>query len=58
MLSAVNLQESFGAVRTVRSFAQEQYESDRYGKKVDESLKLGLTQAVCPSLTLASFEGL
>ncbi|KAI9088459.1 hypothetical protein K1719_029908 [Acacia pycnantha] len=38
-------EESFGAVRTVRSFAQEEYEILRYSKKVDETLKLGLKQA-------------
>ncbi|KAG6555293.1 hypothetical protein Mapa_003336 [Marchantia paleacea] len=39
-------EESFGAVRTVRSFAQEAYECERYAVKVDESLRLGLTQAL------------
>ncbi|CAM6128352.1 unnamed protein product [Calypogeia fissa] len=43
-------EESFGAVRTVRSFAQEQYECDRYAKRVDECLKLGLTQAFVSGL--------
>ncbi|KAJ6844742.1 ABC transporter B family member 25 [Iris pallida] len=38
-------EESFGAIRTVRSFAQEDYEISRYSEKVDETLKLGLTQA-------------
>ncbi|XP_028763586.1 ABC transporter B family member 25 isoform X2 [Neltuma alba] len=38
-------EESFGAVRTVRSFAQEEYEISRYSKKVDETLKLGIKQA-------------
>ncbi|CAL9103934.1 unnamed protein product [Musa textilis] len=38
-------EESFGAIRTVRSFAQEDYEISRYSVKVDETLKLGLTQA-------------
>ncbi|XP_054807951.1 ABC transporter B family member 25-like isoform X2 [Prosopis cineraria] len=38
-------EESFGAIRTVRSFAQEEYEISRYSKKVDETLKLGLKQA-------------
>ncbi|XP_077222619.1 transporter associated with antigen processing protein 2 [Tasmannia lanceolata] len=38
-------EESFGAVRTVRSFAQEDYEISRYSEKVDETLKLGLKQA-------------
>ncbi|CAL9124309.1 unnamed protein product [Musa acuminata var. zebrina] len=38
-------EESFGAIRTVRSFAQEDYEISRYSVKVDETLKLGLNQA-------------
>ncbi|XP_061364922.1 ABC transporter B family member 25 [Gastrolobium bilobum] len=38
-------EESFGAIRTVRSFAQEYYEITRYSEKVDETLKLGLKQA-------------
>ncbi|KAL0415970.1 UNVERIFIED_CONTAM: ABC transporter B family member 25 [Sesamum latifolium] len=38
-------EETFGAVRTVRSFAQEEYEISRYSEKVDETLKLGLRQA-------------
>ncbi|KAG6502176.1 hypothetical protein ZIOFF_042065 [Zingiber officinale] len=38
-------EESFGAIRTVRSFAQEAYEISRYSEKVDETLKLGLKQA-------------
>ncbi|KAH6797266.1 transporter associated with antigen processing protein 2, partial [Perilla frutescens var. hirtella] len=38
-------EETFGAVRTVRSFAQEEYELSRYSEKVDETLKLGLKQA-------------
>lgn len=33
-------------MRTVRSFAQEDYEISRYSEKVDETLKLGLKQAV------------
>lgn len=40
-------QESFGAVRTVRSFAKEGFECSRYGEKVEECLKLGIRQAVC-----------
>lgn len=40
------IQESFGAIRTVRSFAQEEHEISRYSEKVDETLKLGLKQAV------------
>lgn len=39
-------QESFGAIRTVRSFAQEEFEITRYSEKVDETLNLGLKQAV------------
>ncbi|XP_076914611.1 ABC transporter B family member 25-like [Bidens hawaiensis] len=38
-------EESFGAVRTVRSFAQENYEISRYSEKVNETLKLGLQYA-------------
>ncbi|XP_072957238.1 ABC transporter B family member 25 [Typha angustifolia] len=38
-------EESFGAIRTVRSFAQEDHEISRYSEKVDETLKLGLKQA-------------
>ncbi|XP_042502280.1 ABC transporter B family member 25 [Macadamia integrifolia] len=38
-------EESFGAIRTVRSFAQENYEVSRYAEKVDETLNLGLKQA-------------
>ncbi|WVZ60592.1 hypothetical protein U9M48_010591 [Paspalum notatum var. saurae] len=38
-------EESFGAIRTVRSFAQESHEVSRYGEKVEETLKLGLKQA-------------
>uniref|UniRef100_A0A0D9VZ56 ABC transporter B family member 25 n=1 Tax=Leersia perrieri TaxID=77586 RepID=A0A0D9VZ56_9ORYZ len=38
-------EESFGAIRTVRSFAQESHEILRYGEKVEETLKLGLKQA-------------
>ncbi|KAG1347775.1 ABC transporter B family member 25, partial [Cocos nucifera] len=38
-------EESFGAIRTVRSFAQEDYEISRYSEKVDETLNLGLKQA-------------
>ncbi|KAL2479144.1 ABC transporter B family member 27 [Forsythia ovata] len=38
-------EETFGAVHTVRSFAQEEYEISRYSEKVDETLKLGLKQA-------------
>ncbi|TVT97859.1 hypothetical protein EJB05_56871, partial [Eragrostis curvula] len=38
-------EESFGAIRTVRSFAQEPHEISRYGEKVEETLNLGLKQA-------------
>ncbi|KAG7019986.1 ABC transporter B family member 25, partial [Cucurbita argyrosperma subsp. argyrosperma] len=38
-------EECFGAVRTVRSFAQESYEISRYSQKVEETLQLGLKQA-------------
>ncbi|KAK4800558.1 hypothetical protein SAY86_021045 [Trapa natans] len=38
-------EESFGAIRTVRSFAQESYAVSNYSEKVDETLKLGLRQA-------------
>ncbi|PON92721.1 ABC transporter type 1, transmembrane domain containing protein [Trema orientale] len=39
-------EESFGAIRTVRSFAKEDYEISRYSKEVDDALELGLKQAV------------
>ncbi|CAN0876950.1 ABC transporter B family member 25 [Linum grandiflorum] len=38
-------EESFGAIRTVRAFAQEAYEASRYSEKVDVTLNLGLKQA-------------
>lgn len=38
-------EESFGAIRTVRSFAQEDYEIERYSEKVNETRSLGLKQA-------------
>ncbi|XP_070016557.1 ABC transporter B family member 27-like isoform X3 [Nicotiana sylvestris] len=38
-------EESFGAIRTVRSFAKEKYAISGYSEKVDETLKLGLRQA-------------
>ncbi|EXB28867.1 ABC transporter B family member 25 [Morus notabilis] len=38
-------EESFGAIRTVRSFAQEGHTISNYSEKVDETLKLGLRQA-------------
>ncbi|KAL5544647.1 hypothetical protein UlMin_008431 [Ulmus minor] len=43
-------EESFGAIRTVRSFAQEGYEISRYSEKVDDTLKLGLKQALVVGL--------
>jgi len=49
---AFPVQESFGAIRTVRSFAQEDYEVSRYSEKVEETLKLGLEQAVSFSNTV------
>lgn len=44
-IAASIAEESFGAIRTVRSFAQEQYAIAGYSEKVDETLKLGLRQA-------------
>nr|BAX39015.1 half-size ABC transporter [Fagopyrum esculentum] len=38
-------EESFGAIRTVRSFAQEEYEVEHYAEQVHETLNLGLKQA-------------
>ncbi|XP_031090911.1 ABC transporter B family member 25-like [Ipomoea triloba] len=38
-------EEAFGAIRTIRSFAQEDYEISRYAEKVDNTLSLGLTRA-------------
>ncbi|KAF3975607.1 hypothetical protein CMV_001146 [Castanea mollissima] len=38
-------EESFGAIRIVRSFAQEGYEITCYSEKVDETFKLRLQQA-------------
>ncbi|KAL5582127.1 hypothetical protein UlMin_014569 [Ulmus minor] len=38
-------EESFGAIRTVKSFAQEGHAISNYSEKVDETLKLGLKQA-------------
>ncbi|KAJ6856689.1 ABC transporter B family member 25-like isoform X3 [Populus alba x Populus x berolinensis] len=50
--SASIAEESFSAIRTVRSFAQESYEISRYSEKVDETLKLGLKQAKVVGLFL------
>lgn len=47
-------EETFGAVRTVRSFAQEEYEISRYSVKVDETLQLGLKQAKAVGLFFGS----
>ncbi|XP_030547918.1 ABC transporter B family member 27 [Rhodamnia argentea] len=44
-VSASIAEESFGAIRTVRSFAQESYATSNYAEKVDETLRLGLKQA-------------
>ncbi|CAA7055492.1 unnamed protein product [Microthlaspi erraticum] len=49
-LAASIAEESFGAIRTVRSFAKEGYMVSQYSKKVDETLKLGLKQAVLTGL--------
>ncbi|GAV83929.1 ABC_tran domain-containing protein/ABC_membrane domain-containing protein [Cephalotus follicularis] len=38
-------EESFGAIRTVRSFAQESHAVSNYSEKVEETLKLGVRQA-------------
>ncbi|KAF5958493.1 hypothetical protein HYC85_005718 [Camellia sinensis] len=46
-------EESFGAVRTVRSFAKEAYTISSYSEKVDVTLQLGLQQAVLPSVIIA-----
>ncbi|KAH8482522.1 hypothetical protein H0E87_029824 [Populus deltoides] len=50
--SASIAEESFSAIRTVRSFAQERYDISRYSEKVDETLKLGLKQAKVVGLFL------
>ncbi|XP_019167058.1 PREDICTED: ABC transporter B family member 25-like [Ipomoea nil] len=47
-------EETFGAIRTVRSFAQEDYEVSRYSEKVEETLNLGLTQAKLVGLFFGS----
>lgn len=56
-MAASIAEESFGAVRTVRSFAQEGHESLRYGEKVDETLKLGLKQAKVIGLFYGGMNG-
>ncbi|GJU69193.1 ABC transporter B family member 27-like protein [Tanacetum coccineum] len=50
-------EESFGAIRTVRSFAQESYAILTYGEKVDETLKLGLRQAKLTGLFSGGMSG-
>ncbi|XP_071903872.1 ABC transporter B family member 25 isoform X2 [Coffea arabica] len=47
-------EETFGAIRTVRSFAQEDFEMSRYSEKVDETLQLGLKQAKAVGLFFGS----
>ncbi|KAH9565053.1 hypothetical protein CY35_04G057900 [Sphagnum magellanicum] len=47
-------EESFGSVRTVRSFANEEYERLRYAEKVDDTLKLGLQQALVMGLFMGA----
>lgn len=56
-MAASIAEESFGAVRTVRSFAQEGHESLRYAEKVDETLKLGLKQAKVVGLFYGGMNG-
>ncbi|KAI3762004.1 hypothetical protein L1987_52427 [Smallanthus sonchifolius] len=50
-------EESFGAIRTVRSFAQESYAISTYSEKVDETLKLGLKQAKVTGLFSGGMSG-
>ncbi|KAI3777014.1 hypothetical protein L1987_46807 [Smallanthus sonchifolius] len=50
-------EESFGAIRTVRSFAQESYAISTYSEKVDETLKLGLRQAKVTGLFSGGMSG-
>ncbi|XP_062145343.1 ABC transporter B family member 27-like [Alnus glutinosa] len=44
-MAASIAEESIGAIRTVRSFAQEAYAISKYSENVDETLKLGLREA-------------
>nr|XP_015869875.2 ABC transporter B family member 27-like isoform X1 [Ziziphus jujuba var. spinosa] len=44
-IAASIAEESFGAIRTVRSFAQEGNAISNYSEKVDETLNLGIRQA-------------
>ncbi|XP_022751947.1 ABC transporter B family member 27-like [Durio zibethinus] len=44
-LAASVAEECFGAIQTIRSFAQEGYAISKYAEKVDETLKLGLKRA-------------
>lgn len=39
-------EESLGSIRTVRAFAQEEYESKRYAEKIDECMNLGIRQGI------------
>ncbi|KAI4335888.1 hypothetical protein L6164_014486 [Bauhinia variegata] len=48
-------EESFGAIRTVRSFAQEEYEISRYCKQLDETLQLALRQSKVSALFSGAF---
>ncbi|EFJ26372.1 ATP-binding cassette transporter [Selaginella moellendorffii] len=50
-------EEAFGAVRTVRSFAQESYECARYGEKVDYTLKLGIRRALVGGIFAGTVSG-
>ncbi len=45
--------ETLGNIRTVRSFAREKFETDRYGSKVDVAFQMGRRLA----LTYGSFQG-
>jgi ATP-binding cassette subfamily B protein len=54
-LAAANsvAEETLGSIRTVRSFAREEQEVERYGARVDESFQLGRSLA----LTYGAFQG-
>ncbi|KAI3777984.1 hypothetical protein L2E82_06911 [Cichorium intybus] len=49
-------EESFGAIRTVRSFAQESYAVSTYSEKVDKTLNFGLRQAPGSLWTIGKFD--
>ncbi|KAK4801279.1 hypothetical protein SAY86_021766 [Trapa natans] len=49
-------EESFGAIRTVRSFSLEAYEISRYSEKIHVTLKLGLKQAKVVGIFFGSLE--